>query len=91
MSTPTPFLVELTNIGTSRGRGTAVAQIPDAKDIGVSQQAAQEFINAYFAGFPSVRAFIDNLIATARESGVVTAAPAMADNFPNVYANHLGR
>jgi DNA polymerase-1 len=42
-----------------------------AKDIGVSQEAAQEFINAYFAGFPSVRAFIDNLLATARESGVV--------------------
>jgi DNA polymerase-1 len=42
-----------------------------AKDIGVSQDAAQEFINAYFAGFPSVRAFIDQLLATARESGVV--------------------
>ncbi len=42
-----------------------------AKDIGVSQEAAQEFINAYFAGFPSVRAFIDNLLAAARESGVV--------------------
>ena len=42
-----------------------------AKDIGVSQDAAQEFINAYFAGFPSVRAFIDNLLAAARESGVV--------------------
>jgi DNA polymerase-1 len=43
-----------------------------AKDIGVPQQAAQEFIDAYFAGFPSVRAFIDNLLARARESGVVT-------------------
>ena len=42
-----------------------------AKDIGVSQQAAQEFINAYFAGFPAVRAFIDRLLATARETGVV--------------------
>jgi DNA polymerase-1 len=42
-----------------------------AKDIGVTQQAAQEFINAYFAGFPSVRQFIDNLLATARETGVV--------------------
>ncbi|HEU4691018.1 MAG TPA: DNA polymerase, partial [Vicinamibacterales bacterium] len=29
------------------------------------------FINAYFAGFPSVRAFIDNLLAKARETGVV--------------------
>ena len=42
-----------------------------AKDIGVTQQAAQEFIDAYFAGFPSVRAFIDNLLAEARETGVV--------------------
>src|SRR3954469_508908 len=42
-----------------------------AKDIGVTQQAAQAFIDAYFAGFPSVRQFIDDLLATARESGVV--------------------
>jgi DNA polymerase I len=42
-----------------------------AKDIGVSQEAAQEFIHAYFAGFPSVRAFIDDLLAKARETGVV--------------------
>jgi DNA polymerase-1 len=42
-----------------------------AKDIGVTQAAAQEFINAYFAGFPSVRAFIDDLLATARATGVV--------------------
>ena len=27
-----------------------------SKDIGVTQQAAQEFIDAYFAGFPRVRA-----------------------------------
>lgn len=42
-----------------------------AKDIGVTQQAAQDFINAYFAGFPSVRQFIDNLLASARDTGVV--------------------
>ena len=42
-----------------------------AKDIGVTQQAAQDFINAYFAGFPSVRQFIDDLLATARTTGVV--------------------
>jgi len=43
-----------------------------AKDIGVSQQAAQQFIDAYFAGFPAVRRFIDDTIARARETGVVT-------------------
>ena len=42
-----------------------------ARDIGVPQQAAQEFIDAYFAGFPRVRGFIDGTIAAAREAGVV--------------------
>ena len=37
-----------------------------AKDIGVTQQAAQEFIDAYFAGFPRVRAFIDRTLDDAR-------------------------
>ncbi|MFN7979773.1 MAG: DNA polymerase I [Vicinamibacterales bacterium] len=42
-----------------------------SKDIGVSQQAAQQFIEAYFAGFPRVRGFIEQTLADARESGVV--------------------
>lgn len=42
-----------------------------AKDIGVTQQAAQEFINAYFAGFPRVRGFIEHTLADARQTGVV--------------------
>jgi len=42
-----------------------------AKDIGVTPQAAQEFIDAYFAGFSRVRAFIDRTLEEARISGVV--------------------
>ncbi len=42
-----------------------------AKDIGVPKQAAQEFIDAYFAGFPGVRAYIDRTLEDARETGVV--------------------
>lgn len=42
-----------------------------ARDIGVSQQEAQHFIDAYFAGFPGVRAYIDRTIEEARQSGVV--------------------
>jgi DNA polymerase I len=42
-----------------------------AKDIGVTQQAAQEFIEAYFAGFPKVRGFIDQTLAEARRTGMV--------------------
>jgi len=42
-----------------------------AKDIGVPRQEAQAFIDAYFAGYPAVRAFIDDLLVQARASGVV--------------------
>jgi DNA polymerase I len=42
-----------------------------AKDIGVTPQVAQEFIDAYFAGFPRVRAFIDQTLEDARTTGVV--------------------
>jgi DNA polymerase-1 len=42
-----------------------------AKDIGVTSEKAQEFIDAYFAGFPRVRAFIDTTLETARKRGYV--------------------
>jgi len=42
-----------------------------SKDIGVTKEAAQEFIEAYFAGFPRVRGFIEDTLQRARESGVV--------------------
>ena len=42
-----------------------------SKDIGVPQAAAQEFIDAYFAGFPGVRQYIDGTLEEARKSGVV--------------------
>jgi len=42
-----------------------------AKDIGVTKEAAQAFIDAYFAGFPKVRDYIDTTIEEARKSGVV--------------------
>src|SRR5499427_2554169 len=42
-----------------------------SKDIGVTPQAAQAFIDAYFAGFPRVRSFIDRTLDEARATGVV--------------------
>jgi DNA polymerase-1 len=42
-----------------------------AKDIGVSKEEAQAFIDAYFAGFPRVRGFIEHTLQRARETGVV--------------------
>ena len=42
-----------------------------AKDINVTPEKAQEFIDAYFSGFPRVRAFIDLTLETARKRGYV--------------------
>ena len=42
-----------------------------SKDIGVSVEEAQKFIDAYFAGFTSVRRFLDDLLAETRRTGVV--------------------
>jgi DNA polymerase I len=42
-----------------------------AKDIGVTQEAAQQFKDAYFAGFPRIRAFIDRTLEEGRATGVV--------------------
>jgi DNA polymerase I len=42
-----------------------------SKDIGVSQEEAQKFIDSYFAGFPNVRAYIDRTLEEGRATGVV--------------------
>jgi DNA polymerase I len=42
-----------------------------ARDIGVTREAAEEFIEAYFAGFPAVRRFLDGIIAEARQTSMV--------------------
>ena len=55
-----------------------------SKDIGVTQQAAQEFIDAYFAGFPRVRAFIDGLLEQARQTGLVTTMFGRRRHVPDI-------
>jgi DNA polymerase I len=55
-----------------------------ARDIGVSQQAAQSFIDAYFAGFPGVRRFIDDTLASARATGVVKTSFGRRRPVPDV-------
>jgi DNA polymerase-1 len=42
-----------------------------SKDIGVTPEAAQHFIDAYFAGFPRVRAYIDRTLEEGRATGIV--------------------
>ena len=43
-----------------------------AKDLGISQADAQEFIDKYFSRYPKVKDFMDNAILQCQEKGFVT-------------------
>jgi DNA polymerase I len=60
-----------------------------AKDINVPQDAAQEFIDAYFTGFPRVRAFIDRTLDEARQSGVVCTMFGRRRLMPNLTSRNF--
>src|SRR3954463_10839008 len=62
-----------------------------SKDIGVTQQAAQEFIDAYFAGFPRVRAFIDRTLEQARATGVVKTMYGRRRLVPELHSRDFQR
>jgi DNA polymerase-1 len=60
-----------------------------AKDINVTQEAAQEFIDAYFRGFPRVRAFIDAMLEDARQTGVVRTMFGRRRLVPNLTSRNF--
>ena len=60
-----------------------------AKDINVTQEAAQEFIDAYFTGFPRVRVFIDQMLEDARRTGVVKTMFGRRRLVPNLLSRNF--
>ncbi len=60
-----------------------------AKDIGVSRKEAETFIEAYFARYPSVRQFIDDTIARARETGMVRTLLGRLRRLPDLNARNF--
>src|SRR5712691_891089 len=60
-----------------------------AKDIGVSKTQAAEFIEAYFGRYPSVRQFIDDTIAKARETGHVRTLLGRLRRLPDLRAKNF--
>jgi DNA polymerase-1 len=60
-----------------------------AKDIGVSKKEAEAFIGAYFARYPSVRQFIDDTIARARETGMVRTLLGRLRRLPDLNARNF--
>src|SRR4029078_11169480 len=60
-----------------------------AKDIGVSKEEAREFIDAYFARYPSVRQFIDDTGARARQPGYVRTLLVRLRRLPDLKAKNF--
>jgi DNA polymerase-1 len=60
-----------------------------AKDIGVARKDAEEFIEAYFARYPSVRRFIEETIADARKSGSVRTVLGRLRRLPDLQARNF--
>ena len=60
-----------------------------ARDIDVTQEVAQEFIDAYFRGFPRVRAFIDRTLEEARQTGEVRTMAGRRRLVPNLVSRNF--
>jgi DNA polymerase-1 len=60
-----------------------------AKDIGVTRKDAEEFIEAYFARYPSVRRFIEETVADARRSGSVRTVLGRLRRLPDLQARNF--
>jgi DNA polymerase-1 len=57
-----------------------------AKDLEVPREQAQSFIDAYFARYPAVRAFIEQTVARARETGEVRTLLGRLRRLPDLQA-----
>ncbi len=60
-----------------------------ARDINVPKDAAQAFIDAYFAGFPKVRAYIDGTVEEGRRTGVVKTLFGRRRLVPNLTSSNF--
>jgi len=62
-----------------------------SRELKISRQEAQEFIDGYFQKYPGIRQFMDSTIVSARKTGTVRTilnryrpVPGIADSNPNV-------
>ena len=60
-----------------------------SKDIGVTPQIAQQFIDSYFSGFPRVRQFLDRTLDEARASGVVKTMYGRRRRVPEINSRNF--
>lgn len=62
-----------------------------AQNIGVSRQEAAAYIASYFARYPGVKAFMDGVVAQARQSGYVTTTFNRRRNLPDIRSSNFNQ
>ena len=55
-----------------------------SRELGISRKMAQEYINHYFARYKGVKAFMDNAVAQARESGQTSTLLGRIRRLPDI-------
>jgi DNA polymerase I len=68
------------NFGTIYGQGPFAL----SKQLGITQDEAKSFIEAYFARFPSVRGYLDAMVNQARERGYVETLSGRRRYIPEI-------
>ncbi len=59
-----------------------------SKDIGVKVEQAKEFIENYYAKFPKVKQFMENIVANAMQDGYVTTAFGRKRYIPELFSGN---
>lgn len=62
-----------------------------AKELGVNQEEAQEFIDRYYKRYPQVREFLDKLIAKAEKRGYATTILNRRRPLPNINSSNYNK
>ncbi|GKQ42500.1 DNA polymerase [Companilactobacillus sp. RD055328] len=60
-----------------------------AKNIGITRKEASEFIAAYFAQYPGVKNYMDDMIKFAQENGYVETLMHRRRNLPDIHAKNF--
>ncbi len=59
-----------------------------SRDIGVSRKEAKAYIDSYFARYPRVKTWIENVIKEGREKGYVTTLYKRRRNLPDLFSSN---
>ncbi len=62
-----------------------------ARNISVSRQQAKEYIDSYFARYGTVRAYMDSLIAAARETGMARTMFGRIRSLADIHSKNFAR